>query len=241
MAADVRALLRRHPVWRDATEATLRALEGGTRLVELRAGQVVVRENEPASALYLLVEGMARTYYPATKTRAQLTVKLLSAPAAFGDIACAVEGKYTATVEALSAARLLAIDRRTYFSVLQREPGACFRQYLDLAQRFAGAVQIEKSSVSPSAADRIVALLLAYAQQFGVPEGSGMLIDRALTQDELAEQTASNRRSVVRVLTTLFSSGALERRGRKLLIADRAKLIAAASGEPADLTHRSKD
>jgi CRP-like cAMP-binding protein len=236
----LRALIARHPVWEGASDAALKALSSAARLVALRPGQVAVREKEPATEIHLLVEGIARVYYPGTRTRPQLTVKLLAAPAAFGDIACAVESRYTANVEALSDARIVAIDSRTYFAVLGREPSACFRQYLDLARRFAGAVQIEKSSVSPSAAERVVALLLAYAHQLGTPEDGGILIERALTQDEIAEQTASNRRTVVRVLSALFASGALERRGRKLLIADRARLVEVAGAELPVLTHQTR-
>lgn len=55
----------------------------------------------PADAVWLLIGGTTRVFCPAEKGQPEVTVKLLRAPGGFGDVACVVRGRYTASVEAL--------------------------------------------------------------------------------------------------------------------------------------------
>ncbi|MBI2373675.1 MAG: Crp/Fnr family transcriptional regulator [Deltaproteobacteria bacterium] len=234
------AALRRHPIWRDADDTALRLLVQGARVEDSRPGQMLVREGQPADRIHLLVDGAARTFYVATRARPELTVKLLRSPSAFGDVACVLRGPYSASIEALTQVRTLAIDAPTYFSALLRSPAPCFRQYFDLAERFGGATQIEKSTYAASLHERIVALLAAYARELGIPVEGGIQIDAALTQDDIASQTGSNRRTVVRSLGLLYESGALKRHGRKYVVTSVDALLLATPGEVPDMVHSTR-
>ena len=220
-------LLRRHPVWADASDATLALLSQGSRVVDRSAGQVFVIEGERAGAIYLLASGAARVFYPAKKGRPEVTVKLMLAPGGFGDVACVMRTGYTATVEALMPARAIAVESRFYFAAMQREPKACFRQYWDVARRFASAVEMERAAYVTTVVERVIALLLAYAEQSGG--------DVKLSQDDIAQQVGSNRRSVVRVMEQLYATGGLARRGRRYEIVDRTKLLGVVSADVPNL------
>lgn len=225
-------MLRRHPAWADVADTTLRQLVASARPIELAPGQVAVRDGEAASAIHYLVEGLVRVYFPRTRQRPSFTLALLAAPATFGDIACLTGSPYTAAVEALAPARTVAVATPAVLAALAAEPRACLRHYVALAHRFAVATQVERSSVAPRPAERIAALLLAYGQKLGRPVPEGTLIDRAIPQEEIAEQTASNRRSVVRALSVFFRARALMRQGRKLVIVDGDALARAAIAQP---------
>jgi CRP/FNR family transcriptional regulator, cyclic AMP receptor protein len=220
-------VLRQHPIWEAASDVALHTLADGARSEDRAAGQMFVIEGQPADAIWLLMSGAARVFYPQKKERPEVTVRLMRAPGAFGDVACVTKSAYTASVEALEPARAIAVDARAYFAALQQDPKACFRQYWDVALRFAGAVGTERAAFSSSVVERVVALLLAYAEH-----GGG---DVKLSQDDIAQQVGSNRRSVVRVMEQLYDSGGLERRGRRYAIVDRAKLLSVATLEVPNL------
>ncbi|MCC7110998.1 MAG: Crp/Fnr family transcriptional regulator, partial [Deltaproteobacteria bacterium] len=177
----------------------------------------------PADAIWLLVGGTARVFYPARKGQPEVTVKLLRAPGGFGDVACVARGRYTASVEALGPVTAVAVDAGRYFAALQRDARACFRQYWDVAHRFAGAVEMERAALVSSVVERVIALLLAYAD-----DGDGVV---RLSQDDLAQQVASNRRSIVRTMEQLYQTGGLVRRGRSYVVVDRDKLLSGAAAD----------
>lgn len=66
-------LLRRHPVWADASDATLAHLAEGGRLIERGAGQMLVIDGTVADAIWLLVDGTTRVFYPAKKGQPEVT------------------------------------------------------------------------------------------------------------------------------------------------------------------------
>ncbi len=227
MSRNLFGLLRRHPIWAGASDRTLASVSEGSRVLDRAAGQVFVIEGDPATAIHLLIEGAARVFYPPRKGGAEATANLIVAPGGFGDIACVMRTPYTASVQAVTPARAIAVDAQVYFTALQQDARASFRQYWDVARRFAGAAQMERAALAATVAERVVALLLAYG---GLADG-----EVALSQDDIAQQVGSNRRSVVRVMTLLYRSGGLKRVGRRYAIVDRAKLLAAVAPDIPDM------
>lgn len=217
-------LLRQHPLWSPLSDASARALAASAGVCEYAAGQVVVRDGEPAHHVHYLTHGLVRVYFPRTKARASLTLALIEAPGMFGDIACLNGSPYTATVEALSSCRTVALPVGVWRDVLAREPAVALLHYQRLALRFVGATQTQRRSIEPRPVERVAALLLSYAQHVGVAVEGGTLIDAVIAQEDIAEQTASTRRTVVRALAELFDSGALRRHGRKLIVVDTQQL-----------------
>lgn len=233
-------LLRTHPVWRDASDAAVKLVASAAKVEATRPGQLFVREGQTADHVHLLIEGVARAFYVETKTRPQATVTLLRAPSVIGDLACILRGSYTASVEALLDSVSLAVPAPVYFSALQQSATSCLRQYFDLAERFGGAVNNEKVAYAASLNERVVGVLAAYAREMGEPTSTGIRITAALTQDDLAVQTASSRRTVVRSLSILYDAGVLRRVGRQYEVTSIEALLAAATGAP-DMVHRTKD
>jgi CRP/FNR family transcriptional regulator len=227
MASPV-ALLRQHPLWAPLSEPAARQLAASAGLSTYSAGQVIVRDGEAAGHVHYLTHGLVRVYFPRTRTRASLTLALIEAPGMFGDIACLNQSPYTATVEALAACGTVSVPRAAWRAAIEREPLVAMLHYQKLAQRFAGATHIQRWSIDPRPVERVAALLLSYAQHVGVAVEGGTLIDAVIAQEDIAEQTASTRRTVVRALGELFDSGALLRSGRKLVVVDAAKLARAA-------------
>jgi CRP-like cAMP-binding protein len=74
--------------------------------------------------------------------------------------------------------------------------------------------------IEPRPVERVAALVLSYAQRTGVRGDDGALIDAMIAAEDIAEQTASTRRTVVRALSDVFASGEFKRGARKLIVID---------------------
>jgi CRP/FNR family transcriptional regulator len=226
----VAAQLRQQPTFAGLSESAARTLAVGTQRVEYAPGQVVVIEGQPARHVYYLTSGLVRVFFPRRKDRAALTLALRAAPGMFGDIAVLNGTPYTSSVDALGPVVVLAVDERAWRATLAAEPQVALAHYRSLAERFLGATQNQRSGIEPRPVERVAALLLSYAQHAGVVVDNGILIDAAIAQEDIAEQTASTRRTVVRALADLFASGTLLRRGRKFVVADVDALARVALG-----------
>lgn len=231
--------LAQHPIWSDAPNSVREALADSGSVEDFGTGQVAVVAGQPAQKVMLLLEGALRLYSPPSAGRDALTVRVLLAPALLGD-AEAINGTiHPATAEAMVPCRIASFPAAPYLRALKSAPEACLRQFQDLAQRALKADQLGRVSHEGSAGDRIVALILVYLDQFGTPVPGGTLIDRHLPQEELAEQSGSRRRTVVRTLRKLYDGGFLRRAGRKLIVPDAEALRGAFGGEELPLAHRT--
>lgn len=236
--AQLLGAVRRHPIWRDASDSAVRALARHARDERYREGQHVLTAGQPAAAIHLLIEGAVRVFYPGRTVDDEITVKLFWAPAAFGDAESILRARWAETVQALTPARVLVADAAAYFSVLQKEPSACFRQYWDVARRFGVAIRTERSANVDELNERVVGVLAAYANHFGrqLSGGAGVVIDYPLTHESLASQVGSNRRSMVRALGRLSRGGLVRRAGRRFVIPDVAKLLATTKSPPLSMS-----
>ena len=233
--------VRTHPIWRDASEQSVRSLCAIVRDVQLAPGDHVLTAGEPAEAIHLLVEGAVRVFYPATDQSAEITVKLFWAPAAFGDAESILRVTWAETVQALTPARVLIAPAREYFRLMQKEPSVCFRQYWDVARRFGVAIRSERASNLNDLRDRVIAILAAYANHFGTPTEEGTLIEHPLTQDEIGKQVGATRRTIVSVLSALYEQDVLRRVGRRFLVPDVGTLLELARGPAPDLSFKTDD
>jgi CRP-like cAMP-binding protein len=231
--------VRTHPIWRDASEQSVRSLCAIVQDVQLAPGRSVLTAGEPAEAIHLLVEGAVRVFYPATDESAEITVKLFWAPASFGDAESILRVQWAETVQALTPVRVLIAPARDYFRLMQKEPSVCFRQYWDVARRFGVAIRSERASNLNDLRDRVIAILVAYANHFGSRGEGGTLIDHPLTQEQIGKQVGATRRSVVSILGELYEKGMLRRVGRRFLVPDVAALLEVAHGPAPDLSFKT--
>jgi CRP-like cAMP-binding protein len=238
-SSELKGAIRRHPIWQPASDKGIEALSVAAKDERYRPGQAVLTAGQLADRHHLLLEGAVRVFYPLAGGR-EVTVKLFWAPAAFGDAESILKTRWAETVQALTPARVLVIEVRRYLHILRREPAVCFRQYWDVSRRFGVAIHTEKAANLAEVGDRVIALLVAYTQHFPSRTLDGeVLIDFPLTQDDIAVQVASNRRTVAQVIAGLYKKKLVVRAGRRYLIPSVDRLLDAARRSQPALSFQS--
>ncbi len=117
--SSLRAELANVPLFGDLDPASLHTLIRKVRVVQLEAGQVLFRQGDAARSLYVVVEGAV---VPIAEGDRRRKLAVLERGAFFGETGVVTRQPRNATIEALVDTKLLAIDRRLLWKLIQREP-----------------------------------------------------------------------------------------------------------------------
>jgi CRP-like cAMP-binding protein len=117
------------PLFANLSKRHLRSIARVTGVREYKKGASVIREGDPGSAFYVLLDGRAKI------VRGGRTVTHLSAGDFFGEISLLDAGPRTASVLAESPVRCLTLDRNDFAKILASEPVLATRVMRELAAR----------------------------------------------------------------------------------------------------------
>ncbi len=120
--------LARVPLFSACDDRALAALDRLVERYDAADGEVVVREGEPGTALYVLVDGTA------VVDRGGAPVAVLGEGQYFGELAVLDGGPRNATVTMTAAGRVLVVQQRELFALLD-DPAVARRLLLGLARR----------------------------------------------------------------------------------------------------------
>jgi hypothetical protein len=116
------ALLERLELFATASRPVLERLAGAATDQEFAAGATVIREGEPADALYVLVEGEVEVTARGEAGGAERRLRAMTAPSYFGEIGVLEGIPRTATVTAVGECRCARIDGDDLLSALTATP-----------------------------------------------------------------------------------------------------------------------
>jgi hypothetical protein len=104
-----------------ARRPILERLASGAQSVSFPAGTEIVREGDPADALYVLAEGSVQVHARGESGQARV-IRTMQAPSYFGEIGVLEKIPRTATVTALSPCRCERIEGETLLQALTASP-----------------------------------------------------------------------------------------------------------------------
>jgi CRP-like cAMP-binding protein/predicted MFS family arabinose efflux permease len=112
------SVLGRLDIFAAASQPMLERLARRATEVVLEPSTTVIRQGDPADALYVLLEGSVDVSFLPDHARKTRHIRTMEAPAYFGEIGVLQGVPRTATVTASTAARLLRIDGDTFVGAL---------------------------------------------------------------------------------------------------------------------------
>ncbi|MEO5814935.1 MAG: peptidase domain-containing ABC transporter [Gemmatimonadaceae bacterium] len=133
LSADVREMLADLPILRFLPDGVREQVIERFEPMSFTFGTPIVREGDPADALYLLVSGRARVIKNAARdgtTNGELSLGVLKAGDTFGEIGLLEQTTRTLTVRASGDVDTLRLDRDVFEGLLRERPE--LRQYFEL-------------------------------------------------------------------------------------------------------------
>lgn len=173
---------------------------------QLCAGERFFRQGEPATALYVLVQGRVRLSQ-VTLAGQQVIVRFAGPGEMFGGVAALGVSEYPASAEALETCQALAWDGETMAQLIERFP----RLARNVLQRMAARIQELQDRLREMATERVerrvARTLLRLIRQTGRKVEGGILLDLPLTRQDLAEMAGTTLYTVSRILSRWEKEG----------------------------------
>ena len=214
-----RSLLSQTSVFRGVDKEGLEDLARRIQVRTRNADSVVVAEDEPSEAMYVLVAGRAKVVLCGESGR-ELLLRSLEPGDVFGDILPHGERPRSANVVAVDDVTLMTLSREELAAHLATHP----RTAVCLLGEMSTWLRHADDTIANLALFDVEARLARTLERLA-REGEGAdrgvdgvwLADRP-TQQELANMVGSCRETISRTFTSLVRRGLLVQRGRAMLI-----------------------
>ena len=191
-------------------------------------GEPVFHEGDPADGFFCLIEGWAKL----TRLREdgeEVVVAIFSAGETFAEVAMFLSGRYPASCETVSLARILKIDAAKLRSAVMAEPQLAFDMLAAASIRLRQLVDEIEQLKAQSAPQRIADFFVRLANVATGPAQIALPYEKALIASRLGMKPESFSRALVR----LGALGVVVER-ESVAIADIGKLAVFAGGNTAE-------
>ncbi len=218
-AADV---LKRVPLFSDLAEADLARFAEVTREREYPKNSVILFEDDPGDALYIVSSGQVKVVLIGEDGR-EVILSVLADGDFFGEMALIDDEPRSAHVIAMRDSQLLVLRRDDFQAQLEAHPKIALKLLRVLVQRLRGADQKIGGLVLLDVNGRVARLLLDLAEESGGPK-----ITRRLTHHTIAQMIGSSRETVSRAMRELVERGLIDVTRREISIRSRDGLASLA-------------
>lgn len=186
----------------EVSPPALRVLADIIHVLHYDAGKAIFWEGEPATSLFVVVEGAVKICRHATDGREHI-LHLLQPFDTFNDVGALDGGDNPATAIAHSDATVWSIPRVDLIRIAQAHPELSWALLEAMARRARHLVAKVEDLSMRSVKGRLARLLLEEASK----EGDEDIVPRHLTQEEIANQLGTVREMIGRALRNLADDG----------------------------------
>lgn len=217
-------IVTRSPLFSGLDEAAASALLELTERGTFKRGQVIFTEGDPGDKLYVVTSGKIKLSRTSHDGRENL-LAVLGPGEIIGEISFFDPGPRTASAITVSETEVLSLAHAHLGPFLEQNSGASVAMLGALAHRLRRTNDSVADLVFTDVPGRVAKALLDLAERFGTQDGSGVLVQHELTQEELAQLVGASRETVNKALADFASRGwlRLEARAVRLLEVERLR------------------
>lgn len=199
-------------------------LLAATHLQSYNPGEVVFLEGDPPAAFYVVHRGWVKAVKLSVEGREQI-LDFIGPGRPINVAVIFAQQPNPATLIALEACELWAIDQAMLLTLLDRYPAMARRIIQTLAGRLLHTISLIEDLSLRSVTARLARILLI---QFGQSERTVIVRRRWVTQAEIAARLGTAPDVINRALRSLADEGLIEVDRHQIVILDRAGLNARA-------------
>ncbi|HVO35827.1 MAG TPA: Crp/Fnr family transcriptional regulator [Gemmatimonadales bacterium] len=211
-------VLKKVPLFSDLSEAELARFAEVTREREYPKNSVILFEDDPGDALYIVSAGQVKVVLIGEDGR-EVILSVLGDGDFFGEMALIDDEPRSAHVIAMRDSQLLVLRRDDFQAQLVAQPKIGLKLLRVLVQRLRQADEKIGGLVLLDVNGRVARLLLDMAD-----EGGGPKITRRLTHHTIAQMIGSSRETVSRAMRELVDRGLIDVTRREISIRNREGL-----------------
>jgi CRP/FNR family transcriptional regulator, cyclic AMP receptor protein len=201
----------------DSILATARA--GSTR--KYAAGQIICYQGDPGDRLYVVVEGLVKVVFTSERGD-EMVLNTLGRREIFGELALLDGSPRSASVVAVEPTYVFMLLRTRLLELMRQHPRLADEFLRLLGQLVRRLTEQAGDLAFLDLAARLAKLLLQLAEKYGGAQDG--VLDRRLTQSDLAAMIGASRPAVNRALQSLAARGLVSVQGHTIKLHDLAGL-----------------
>jgi CRP/FNR family cyclic AMP-dependent transcriptional regulator len=180
------------------------------------AKATIFTRGDPGDSLFLLKEGLVRIGSVSEKG-AETILHILKPEAIFGELLFSEERRALTAIAGTNAV-VAVISRKNFLEILRSVPVVA-ENFIRLLSRRLSKVEKEFADFGHTwSYNRLAKVLLALAEEHGVPCPAGTRIPLRLTHEDLAKLIGTTRETVTTQLNRFRKKGLVKRDGRFFLV-----------------------
>ena len=210
--------LKAIPLFAHLTDEELARMSELTRRRKHPKGSVILFEDDPGDALYVVIEGQVKVVLIGEDGR-EVILATLADGDFFGEMSLIDDEPRSAHVIAMENSNLLVLRRHDFQRCLEDNPRIALGLLRALTKRLRLADSKIGGLVLLDVTGRVARLLLEMAD-----ENDGVVISRKVTHHQIAQMIGSSRETVSRTMRTLAEENLIEVAGKTISVRDREAL-----------------
>ncbi len=209
---EIITLLKKVSLFEELPEKALVELATYCRYREFGTKETLFHEGDDGHMLYILISGQVSIQRVSERGEV-VHIATRGEGEQFGELSL-LDGKTrTADVVTEEVCRVLTLSREPFLEWLERSPEIARQLLASLASRLREATDRTFQYRSHSVMGRLCTEMLEWVIKHGVADpAGGVRIALKMTQQQMAERVGADRATVNRMLSTLKSMGAIDRR-----------------------------
>lgn len=129
-------LLRKTAFFREVSDATLFAVAGACKLLEVPTGQVIFEKDAAGDGMYVTASGTLEVYI------GDAVLDRIEAGDCFGEMALVTSEKRTASVRAATDARLLHLPRDAFREMAAKDPDVAWGAFREMSDKVKSSIDV---------------------------------------------------------------------------------------------------
>jgi CRP-like cAMP-binding protein len=193
--------------------------------VAVGAGDSVFLQGDQHRGIWLIEEGIVRTFYAAPSGR-QITLAYWTAGHFVGGPEIFGGGEHVWSADVTQSCRLLYLPASTIRGLIESQPSFALCLIEGLVAKGKCYSALVQMLGTRSVVERLTQLLVILAENHGRRDGNRLVIDRKLTHDQIATIVGSTRQWVTMTLDKFQKKGIISV-ARQLIVIERYDLLMA--------------
>ncbi|MBP0438033.1 Crp/Fnr family transcriptional regulator [Tianweitania sediminis] len=228
-----RSLLRPFPLFRGLADADMEVILESAATRRVAKGATLFEQAAEADEFFFLLDGRLKVM-KFTSDGDQVLIRFVVAGEVCGMAAAIGRNTYPATAKAAADCVVLAWPSTMWLRLVEKVPALGAGAMRALGQRLEEAHTRITELSTEEVQRRLANAITRLAGQAGRKVDKGILIDFAVTRQDLAEMTGTTLHTVSRIMSCWESKGLLEGDRQHLLLREPHKLLMIGEGSSAD-------
>lgn len=191
--------------------------------IQYKKGQNIFYEGTRPTGLYCMNAGKVKVFK--NNVQGKEYIVYLAKPGDFlGYRSLLSEEFYGATATVLEDAKICFIPKENFFEVLQKNP-VFMRKVVKAVCHEMGIMEERMAELAhKSVRERLAANLIMLKETYGMEGEGSVLIDLALSREDMASIVGTATETVIRLLSEFKADGLISFEGKKIRVVDAKKL-----------------